>query len=77
MAVPLGEIRRWNAVEIADAIHTGRISGVEAVRSRLGPVTVLVGQLYQPIQQRGGGRLDNSSLILNLRAGAERPDRAS
>jgi 3-hydroxyisobutyrate dehydrogenase-like beta-hydroxyacid dehydrogenase len=31
------------------------------------PVTAVVDQLYRMVQQRGGGRFDTSSLILNLK----------
>jgi 3-hydroxyisobutyrate dehydrogenase-like beta-hydroxyacid dehydrogenase len=33
------------------------------------PVTALVDQFYRTVQQRGGGKGDTSSLILNLRSG--------
>lgn len=39
-AVPSGEIWRWNAAEMADAISRGRISSVEAVRSCLDRIAV-------------------------------------
>ena len=39
------------------------------------PVTALVDQFYRMVQERGGGKGDTSSLILNLRQGSEAKDR--
>ena len=39
------------------------------------PVTALVDQFYRLVQERGGGKGDTSSLILNLRQGSEATDR--
>ncbi len=39
------------------------------------PVTALVDQFYRMIQERGGGKGDTSSLILNLRQGPGAADR--
>ena len=39
------------------------------------PVTALVDQFYRMVQERGGGKGDTSSLILNLRQGSEATDR--
>jgi 3-hydroxyisobutyrate dehydrogenase-like beta-hydroxyacid dehydrogenase len=53
----------WMRKDLAIAIDEGRRNGAAL------PVTALVDQFYRLVQQRGGGRLDTSSLITNLRAG--------
>lgn len=54
----------WMRKDLAIALEEGRRAGAAL------PVTALVDQLYRLVQQQGGGRLDNSSLILNLRGDA-------
>ena len=51
----------WMRKDLAIVLDEARRNGAAL------PVTALVDQLYRQIQQRGGGRLDTSSLILNLR----------
>jgi 3-hydroxyisobutyrate dehydrogenase-like beta-hydroxyacid dehydrogenase len=53
----------WMRKDLRIAIEEGRRNGAAL------PATALVDQLYRLIQQRGGGRLDTSSLILNLSEG--------
>jgi 3-hydroxyisobutyrate dehydrogenase-like beta-hydroxyacid dehydrogenase len=40
------------------------------------PVTALVDQFYRLVQERGGGKGDTSSLILNLRPGSSAAGRS-
>ena len=51
----------WMRKDLAIALDEGRRNGAPL------PVTALVDQFYRLVQQRGGGRLDTSSLITNLR----------
>jgi 3-hydroxyisobutyrate dehydrogenase-like beta-hydroxyacid dehydrogenase len=51
----------WMRKDLAIVLDEGRRNGAAL------PATALVDQLYRLIQQRGGGRLDTSSLITNLR----------
>mgnify|MGYP002384830036 CR=1 FL=1 len=51
----------WMRKDLAIVLDEARRNGAAL------PVTALVDQLYRQIQQRGGGRFDTSSLILNLR----------
>lgn len=51
----------WMRKDLAIVLGEARRNGAAL------PVTALVDQFYRQIQQRGGGRLDTSSLILNLR----------
>ncbi len=50
----------WMRKDLAIALEEGRRNGTAL------PVTALVDQFYRLIQQKGGGRLDTSSLLLNL-----------
>ena len=50
----------WMRKDLAIAMDEARRNGAAL------PATALVDQLYRLVQQRGGGRLDTSSLILNL-----------
>ena len=52
----------WMRKDLAMALDEGRRNGAAL------PVTALVDQFYRLIQNQGGGRLDTSSLILNLRS---------
>jgi 3-hydroxyisobutyrate dehydrogenase len=51
----------WMRKDLAIVLDEGRRNGAAL------PATALVDQLYRLMQQRGGGRFDTSSLILNLR----------
>ncbi len=51
----------WMRKDLGLALDEARRNGAAL------PVTALVDQLYRLIQAKGGGRLDTSSLILNLR----------
>ena len=51
----------WMRKDLAIVIDEARRNGAAL------PVTALVDQLYRLVQERGGSRLDTSSLILNLR----------
>jgi len=51
----------WMRKDLSIALDEGRRNGAGL------PVTALVDQFYRAVQQRGGGRLDTSSLITNLR----------
>ena len=51
----------WMRKDLSIALDEGRRNGAAL------PVTALVDQFYQLVQERGGGRLDTSSLITNLR----------
>jgi 3-hydroxyisobutyrate dehydrogenase-like beta-hydroxyacid dehydrogenase len=51
----------WMRKDLSIVLDEGRRNGAAL------PATALVDQLYRLIQQRGGGRSDTSSLILNLR----------
>jgi 3-hydroxyisobutyrate dehydrogenase len=51
----------WMRKDLSIALEEGRRNGAAL------PVTALVDQFYRLVQQRGGGRLDTSSLITNLR----------
>lgn len=53
----------WMRKDLAICLAEARRNGAPL------PVTALVDQLYRLVQQQGGGRLDTSSLILNLREG--------
>ena len=53
----------WMRKDLSIALDEGRRNGAAL------PVTALVDQFYRLVQQRGGGRLDTSSLITNLRQG--------
>jgi 3-hydroxyisobutyrate dehydrogenase-like beta-hydroxyacid dehydrogenase len=50
----------WMRKDLSIVLDEGRRNGAAL------PATALVDQLYRLIQQRGGGRFDTSSLILNL-----------
>jgi 3-hydroxyisobutyrate dehydrogenase len=50
----------WMRKDLSIVLDEGRRNGAAL------PATALVDQLYRLIQQKGGGRLDTSSLILNL-----------
>ena len=51
----------WMRKDLSIVLDEGRRNGAAL------PATALVDQLYRLIQQKGGGRFDTSSLILNLR----------
>jgi 3-hydroxyisobutyrate dehydrogenase-like beta-hydroxyacid dehydrogenase len=51
----------WMRKDLRIAIEEGRRNGAAL------PVTALVDQFYRQVQQRGGGRYDTSSLLMNLR----------
>ncbi len=51
----------WMRKDLSIVLDEGRRNGAAL------PATALVDQLYRLIQQRGGGRFDTSSLVLNLR----------
>jgi 3-hydroxyisobutyrate dehydrogenase len=51
----------WMRKDLAIVLDEGRRNGAAL------PATALVDQFYRLIQQQGGGRLDTSSLIVNLR----------
>ena len=51
----------WMCKDLAIVLDEARRNGAAL------PVTALVDQFYRAVQQRGGNRLDTSSLILNLR----------
>lgn len=51
----------WMRKDLAICLEEARRNGAAL------PVTAVVDQLYRLIQQKGGGRWDTSSLILNLR----------
>jgi 3-hydroxyisobutyrate dehydrogenase-like beta-hydroxyacid dehydrogenase len=51
----------WMRKDLSIALDEGRRNGAAL------PVTALVDQFYRLVQERGGGRLDTSSLITNLR----------
>jgi len=53
----------WMRKDLAICLEEARRNGAAL------PVTAVVDQLYRLIQQKGGGRWDTSSLILNLRDG--------
>ena len=53
----------WMRKDLAICTEEARRNGAAL------PVTAVVDQLYRLIQQKGGGRWDTSSLILNLRDG--------
>ena len=53
----------WMRKDLSIALDEGRRNGAAL------PVTALVDQFYRLVQQRGGGRLDTSSLVTNLRQG--------